>query len=427
MKRALFVLLFLAFAPESETTWGGDWSPLQYVSSFLAWNPLKLPMLDVFILLILIAARDRAPTRRELGVTKAVRVSAGAILVWIIWGVIHSGNTYQMQFQLHTLIQSYVFGFAVAKVLVTPEDFIGLGKVIFFAGLYRSFTCFSVYVARSLAHLPLPEECCTTHHDTVLYVSATVAGIVFLIERNRKRSKSVVFRVLVGIAILLTAIQINNRRLAWVSLVGSVLLLYLLLPKSPLRAKINKRLLLVAPIIGLYVAVGTGRPEKIFSPLRALSSVKSQDDPSTRSRDNENLGLIITGAMNPLMGTGWGHEYIEVDSSLSAGNVGFLQYRYLPHNSVLALLAFTGILGFASTWMVFPVCIFYLVRTYRRVEHQLVRMAAIVGAAEVLAVINQWYGDLGMQSPTGMLIFGTALAAAIRLPAMDVSQKATVR
>jgi hypothetical protein len=415
MKRALYVLFFLSLVPEYPQTWGLLEAPLQWFTRFLEWNPLKLPMIDVLILAILVLAKDRAKRQRTKAMLKTIWLSLGALLVWITWGAINGGNLYQVQFQLHNLIISYVLAFAIAKVLVTPADFLGLGKTLFAAAVYRGCTAIAFYVDKVLVNAPKP-ECCTSHSDSVLFVMGIISAIAYSVEFRGTIKRSAKTIMIVGIVIIVTAIQFNNRRLAWVSLVGALILLYFMLPTNPFKKRINKKLFWIAPVLAVYVVVGTGRPEKIFSPLKALSSVKSDEDKSTKSRDNENAGLLVTLGLHPYMGTGWGQQYIEIDATLSAGTVGFTQYRYLPHNSVLGLLAFTGVLGFASIWMVFPMCTFLLAYTYRRAQLPIVRAASLVGVTEVLVVTNQWYGDLGLTFQLPGLIMASGFAAAIRLP-----------
>jgi O-antigen ligase len=322
-----------------------------------------------------------------------------------------------MQFQLYAYVFSFLFAGAVAKVLATPEDFIWFGKYLWIATLYRACTCISKYMSVVRATGIPPFEA-ITHEDTVIFVLGIIMAIAYMMEMARKlRTRSVV-GLLGGILLLLTAIQCNNRRLAWVSLSACFILIYFFVPPSPLKRRINRYLFRLAPVLVVYVAVGTGRPERVFAPLKALSSVKSEEDSSTRSRDVENVGLLVTLTPNPIMGTGWGIEYTEIDDEFSRGfKQTFQQYRYLPHNSLLGFVAFTGILGFALTWMVFPVAVFQCTRAYSGARSPPIRMVTLVSACIVVMVINQGWGDLGLFAQTPMMVASLAFAAAIRMPA----------
>ena len=430
MKRFLLLLYFLELVPEKADSWGMLPAPLQFITGFggfLQWNPLKLPMFDVLILAIAVLAGDRAKSRRAHQMEKAIWVSLAALLMWVVWGVAMGGDTYQMQFQLHMIILPYAVTFAIAKVLTTPADFYALGKVILAAAVYRAVTCIVYFVnAVALKGGPLP-ACCTSHSDSVLFVLGLVILVVHAIHQHSTIRRSSMVKMVVSFVLILLGIQFNNRRLAWVSLVECLILIYVLLPSGLLKKRINKKLIVAAPILALYVIVGMGRSEKIFLPLQALTSVKSESDNSTKSRDNENAGLITTLAVNPVMGVGWGQKYNEIDASLSAGVSGFVQYRYLPHNSVLALLAFTGALGFAAIWSVFPMAVFLNAYAYRKSHQSAVRTVALVGMAAVLAVVNQWYGDLGSTFELPGLVVASAFAAAIRLPSCADDSAVTVK
>jgi hypothetical protein len=68
---------------------------------------------------------------------------------------------------------------------------------------------------------------------------------------------------------------------------------------------------------------------------------------------------------------------------------------YIPHNSVLGLWAFGGLLGFALLWAMFPVGLFFTVRAYRWARTPLERVAALGAASAQVSYLMQGYGDLG--------------------------------
>jgi O-antigen ligase len=190
-------------------------------------------------------------------------------------------------------------------------------------------------------------------------------------------------------------------------------MLYIALPPGTLRASIKRFVLRVLPWIAVYMAIGWGRPESIFKPLRSLSSVTDRQDASTRSRDAENAGLIYTLMPSPATGIGFGREYTEVDTSLSARI--FLQYRYQPHNSVLGLLAFTGFLGFAGIWMLWPVCVYLASRAIWHARDPTVRAFGLAIMTQLVACLNQMWGDMGFFSTTTLFTMATGFACATHL------------
>jgi hypothetical protein len=97
--------------------------------------------------------------------------------------------------------------------------------------------------------------------------------------------------------------------------------------------------------------------------------------------------------------------------------VGYTQYRYIPHNSVLALLAFTGFGGFIGVFMPIVLAAFFNARTCRASTIPVVRVASVVGVAEIAVCLIQMYGDMGFISVTTLTILATAIATAGRLSA----------
>jgi len=219
-------------------------------------------------------------------------------------------------------------------------------------------------------------------------------------------------------ALIIVGIYLNNRRIAYVSLVAALVFAYAALPPSPLKSRINRRFLPLAPLLAIYVAVGWGRTEGIFKPLASITSANSSEtDLSAKSRDNENMGLIVTFGQARWMGTGWGHEYIEVDDSLAPKS--FLQYKYLPHNSVLGLLAFSGMICFTATWMVFPICSLLAARACRQVRSPTVRLLGMGTLCQVVVCIMQAWGDMGIISYVPTYVMATGFACASHLPAFE--------
>jgi hypothetical protein len=220
------------------------------------------------------------------------------------------------------------------------------------------------------------------------------------------------------VPLILAAIQFNNRRLAWVSLAGSLVALYFIYPPNEVRDRINKHLKRASPFLLAYliagkVAVDSGANIAIFKPVASVFSSSDPNNPSTKSRLAENMGLLITFMPEMYLGTGFGHEYIEVDSTLAATD--FLQYRYVPHNSTLGFLAFAGLLGFLGIWAPFPLSVLLNARAYRDARDPVTRTVASLSMAEAVIFMSQAYGDMGLFIGGPLFTVSVAWAAAARL------------
>jgi hypothetical protein len=394
------------------------WTPARLLGWFMYVWPFKLSLFELACLLILMFGRRGAPIARPL--TRAVQASALALVACVLYGMFvnSDGGTFKPVYtQAFSWGFCLVFTMAAAKSLSTVEDFRRLENAIVWAGVWRA--CMAIIFFMKVRHLwgdARPQQM-TTHEDTMLWVVALVILISRAIEL---RTRQALRPLLWAVPLFITAIQVNNRRLAWASLAASLFVLYAMLPaRSRVTKRVNRWLLLASPVLVLYVAIGMGRTETIFKPLAAFSSMGAgQEDKSTKARENENTSLITMIAERPLLGTGFGHEWIELDDTYTVPVSAFPLYHYCPHNSVLSLLAFCGGLGFAGLWLVIPVSAYLNARTYRRAEDPRVRSVAIIGIVEVVTYLNQAYGDMGAMGPTHIppaTILGCGMAVAARM------------
>ena len=188
--------------------------------------------------------------------------------------------------------------------------------------------------------------------------------------------------------------------------------------RSPGKAKrrLRKAMLAMVPVFGIYLAVGWGRTERIFKPLQAFSTMTTKEDESTISRNYENLGLITTAKQNGwLIGTGWGHQYQPVSMKYDLSR-WFKIWRYIPHNSILGLFAFTGVIGYCGYWLMFPTSMFLNARIAKMGRSALARDVGLIGAVQMIVCVNQYFGDMGLFSYKVVYIMSTSYAIALRMP-----------
>jgi hypothetical protein len=389
--------------------------------------PIKIRPFDLVLAIVLFLSMGKRDARgpRVRPMRSMQFLAAGTTVVWFLLGIARSGGDVRAaSWQIYLVLATILASFTVASTFRTPEHFVLLVKAYVAAGFYRAFMCvlfYALYVHTMVLFPPPPEM--TIHDDSVLWV---VVIMVLVINATESRSRSAALYAALGIPFLMLAIQLNNRRLAWVSLIGSLVAFYALLRPSSSKRRITRGVLYVAPVILAYVAVGWGKSEGIFKPLAAFSSVSTVEDASTKARNVENLGLIATAWQGWFTGTGWGHKYVEVSNKYSIANL-FELWQYVPHNSVLGLFAYTGFLGFLGIWLRVPTAVFVLARTARLAERSIERSAGILGVVTIAICGNQTYGDMGMFMPVTMYTFALAFAAAMRIPSETVAWPATSR
>jgi hypothetical protein len=419
VRRIIALLLFLLFADDAETTYAhnGIYPLFGWVHAIqFAQLPFKFRPFDIFLVLVLLAGmlmRSSGP-KPVLPMRNAILVQGATLVVWFVYGMLRGGDARAASWQTYLMMSAILFTLVVAQRFRTPSHYALLAKVLVVAGIYRAVMLWYAYftVVRPGLIVPFPEFV-TSHDDSVLWVGAI---IIVVIDAFDRRSMAVTARTALLLVLFLGAILWNARRLAWVSLAAGGVVMLALIPRGRLRSRVNMVSLVVAPLLAIYVIVGQGSSSRIFKPLQAFNTVSTEEDGSTRARNNENLGLIATAERSsPLVGTGWGEKYVCLSDKYSIAQF-FELWQYIPHNSILGLLAFTGVLGFAGYWLPFPTAAFFNARVARLARGQAARNCGVLGVALLFVCANQLYGDMGLFYLKPMYVMSACFAMAIRLP-----------
>jgi hypothetical protein len=416
VRRFAAALLFLMFADDGDAMYAKYmFAPFGWVHSVLFLPIAKIRPFDVLMAIVLVAASAKrtSKTPNVAPMRSALLVGAATVVTWFVLGMARGGSLWAASWQVYLMLSSTLVAFTIAATCRTVAHFASLAKVLLAAAAYRAFMCWAFYLTeiRTLHIIPFPEYA-TSHDDTVLWVTALLILAAYALHTNSRKS---LLGAAVFAAFLLGAVAWNARRLAWVSLSLGLLTGAALLQRGMARRRVRRIAIVAAPLIVLYVAVGTGRSERIFRPLQALSSVSTQEDASTKARNVENLGLIATAHGDWITGTGWGHKYIALSDKYSISQY-FDLWPYIPHNSILGLLAFMGTVGFAGYWLAFPTAMFLNARTARFGNVPAARIAGIIGATEMVVCAAQLYGDMGIFSIKTMYVLAGSYALALRLP-----------
>lgn len=420
-RRLVFLLVWLALTPEVDgETFNGKWStPLTTIGTAI-FKPLpgiKFPIWDLvlFATLVLALAESGASKHRAKPVVKSMKVALLSILALWVWGVVCGGDVRQTMWQIHTFVVGIVLAFAISATCRTAKSIATLGKVVLFAAVYRALVLavFYLTIARGLDP---PLQTMTSHDDTPLFVTGMLIVIANAIERRRLTS----FLWMIAACIpLAAAIKWNNRRLAWLSLMVGLAIFYYVLPRTRFKRRMNLLMIGAVPLFCVYVAAGWGRTESVFKPVSSISTMFGKhEDTSSQMRDIENYNLVETLRTNPIVGTGWGHEYKEASVAISIKEV-FEQYRFIPHNSVLGLLAFTGLVGFTTLWQLFVVASFFLAISVRAAASGTIRVAAVLGITTITSFILQMWGDMGWNSLSVEALMAVAIGVATRTPVLS--------
>ncbi len=410
--------------PRTNDTWVSIATPwqaalLENLNTVVGVEWLKISGMEValFVLVVIATLRakvhhaidlqDRVPAPRAL--TVALSISFAAVLWLAVLGAARGGDLRQAFWQFRQMLWMPVIGALLCYALRGPRDFRAMLTLLTAVGCAK--VAMAVYfVFRVSRPLGVEPPTATSHTDTVLYVVVLAIWAALVIDRPS------VGRVLLGAIIwgwILFGIVLNHRRTAFVSLAATMLLL---LAGLSGRARRRAFIAFVAslPLLLPYLALARHRPTGIFGPGNKLVSAIEQKDGSSATRDIENFNLIVTAKQHRVIGTGWGHEYVEQIKGEDISKF-FPQYRYIAHNSVLWLLSIGGFVGFTLLWLPIVVGVYFAARGKAFARTQEERVAAYAVLAIVASFLLQAWADMGVVSWTSSGLLACALVVGGKL------------
>ncbi len=387
-------------------------------------KPLFMSGMDILLgALVLIACQrefggakidriGRVPTPRPL-VRLAFVSLAGTAFVFVT-GALRGGDFGATLWQIDRVVYLPVVFLLCHLGFRGPADHLALGKVVVFAAALRAIAAtiiiHTVYMPPDENGIVSILAYATTHGDSVLFATGFIVLLALAFTSAGRRSMRVVYIVL---PILVLGMISNHRRMVWVQVGLVPIALYLVTPTNALKRKIQRIAAYLSPIALIYVAVGWNSGNSMFKPVRILRTVvDSKSDNSTLWREIENFDLIYTIKGNLLFGTGYGHPW-EMVIPLPA--VEYSLEPYLPHNSILGMLSYSGYFGYAAMTLLWVAGAFFAMRGYYAATKPIDRAAAISCFGLVPIYLIQCWGDLGLGAPNAVYLLAPALALSGKL------------
>lgn len=391
-------------------------SPLEHLGKWLLRNlsanvgvgALGFAVIDVWLLALIAAVLIRR-TRAE--VPPLLKLSFAGFLLAVVGAAVmghHNGADASVSYwQVRQLVFVPVFALLLLSSFRDATDLRWLGRVVVASAAVKAVVGIYFYVVHCLpAGLNPPYV--TTHHDSLHFVVALVIVIAGFLERPVAQTRRMMFLLT---PLLLAVMVLNNRRLGFIALFASILVVFAMAPKTRARLQFARAGLLALPVGLLYLAAGWGSNAGVFRPVRVVQSViEARTDDSTQSREIENRNLVTTLKRNPF-GLGLGMPYDEVEKGPDISGI-FPLYRHIPHNSVLWMIVAFGPLGFLMLLTPFGLSAYYAVRSHRMAVTWVSRLAAVASLAGIFGFFLQAWGDMGTRSWTTIILVSAAIAAA---------------
>jgi hypothetical protein len=340
---------------------------------------------------------------------QACLISMGSLLGLEFYGMIRGGKLTYSLLQMHTMFFMPFMTMFFAYAFKRRADIPILLTTYLTVAMLRALECIYYWATLFRGKVDGGGESgdgsyITTHSDSILAAVAIVICIVSIYQRPSLRHYliSLVVVPLVGIGVVL-----NNRRIAFVAVAMGFFFSYLAANAS-FRHRLHRTLSNLTPIALVYLVAGWGAQGGWAKPVQSLKSVIMQKDTSSATRDIENFNLLETMKQNPLIGSGFGHEYLEKVKAFDISKI-FEAYRYVPHNSILWFWGVGGVVGFTLYWMFLVVGVFFAARLVRMAQTNRQAVMGMTALSAVIAWSSQCFGDMGLMSWMGSLVVASSL------------------
>jgi hypothetical protein len=357
-----------------------------------------------------IDTRGTVPLARPMLI--GVTISLATMLALWMQGLATGGSFFESLLQVQRLVYAVLLMMLMHGAYRGSKDLPTLGMTLVLAAVYRALL--AAYINRTVfnpdgSHISTS----TTHADSRLFASALLLLIIMMNERVRHSTHWTRF---LAMGIILLGMVQNHRRLVWVATAGCLFVVALVSTWTPLKRRIARAGLILMPVVLLYVGAGWNNANSsIFRPVGTIRSIlDSKSDGSTLWRDLENMNLAMNVSAHPFWGVGYGHEYVE-HIKLPDVSQAYPRFKYIPHNSLVALFPFGGPVGVAGVFAMFVTTIFLAARTYHRSASPAIRSAAMLSIILVYLHLNQTYGDIGVIEWLTTFTLGPAMLLAGKL------------
>jgi len=358
-----------------------------------------------------IDSAGRIPTPKPL--MQLAYVSLGATAFTWLYGMVTGGDFKNSLWQLNAVMYCPIVFFLFQYGIRGPADHKAIAKVLLSAALYKALLATWVWQnihgpVDEYTHIAPRVPYATCHADSILFADATLTLIALLLEREKIKLWAAFLLPIYALGMVA-----NNRRLVWVQVILVLVTVYLISKDNPVKRVIRKTLKITSPMIAVYTYLGWGSNNSLFKPVRTLRSVvDAKSDGSSYWRELENFNLVVQMREGLILGTGYGHPYHEF---VAMPAVDYTLEHFVPHNSILGLWAFCGLVGYAGLTMFWAGGVYFAMRAYAAATTGQYRAAALVSFGAVLVWLMMCFGDLGLNLWAGVFTVAPAFAVAGKL------------
>ncbi len=421
-------LLLLLLVPDDRVETVGQWrSPLAVIGDVIHYRldaiagvpGLAVTGMEVILGLLLVVwlrRRVAGAAIDEAGQVPAAAPLRTFVLLYVAGVLLAEGfglarGLPAVPWKLRNLLHPIALALLFLAAFRGPRDHRLLGRVVVFAAAFKA--ALALVVQRiAVVETGGMYDWATSHGDSVL---ASVALFLVLGDAVAHPTRRRLLQATLISALLLDGAVANNRRIFWVMVILTLVVAYAVSPMRGWKLGLTRFLVVAAPVVALYVAVGWNRSGAPFGPVQTLRGiVDSSVNRSSYWREVEDWNIAMSIRQVTWTGTGLGGQYTEImpNDDISGS---YKEYREWPHNNFLGLLLLLGPFGFTAVSALSGLVVFLAFRSFRRATHVDDKVAAFGCLAAVVACHAMSWGDLGSHFPQYKVFMALAIAVAARL------------
>lgn len=383
----------------------------------------------LFTLLILVGHR----------LSKRQRPLLGGPLFWpyccfllcVAWGVLHgltSGGSLKSTVlevrPLWYLFLSYMLAYNLLERKEQVQVFFWL---VILGATFKGWQGVYIFIVQYGGQMHGHNEI-MSHEESFFFVALLLLVMLFCLH-HRRRGQFLV--ALLALPPVIFSTIANDRRADYVALLAGMGVAWCLIfvLKKRLRPLLIALMLFCALLGGAYTLAFShasglaGAPARaVLSVFNAQPTIDKDEYSSNIYRDIENFDLKYTAKQNPLLGYGFGKEFLQ-PVPLPDISEQDPYYTLVPHNTIYWIWMRLGPAGYLALWYLFGALIVrgcIIARTLRDPYLQLV--AIYVVAVAVMEIIVA-YADYQLFFYRNVIYLGLLAGILFKLPTLDAAQQ----
>ncbi len=341
------------------------------------------------------------------------------LVIGIVHGLAHGGNLKIIVVEVRPfwyLFLSYLLAYNSVNLQHHVSTFFWL--VIATAGI-KSLQALYLYIFVLHGDLQGHHEL-MAHEESFFFAGLLLLLLLFCLHH---RYRAQFYAMLLITPCVLIALVVNQRRTDYLALlIGGVVAWSLTFCFQPRSRRALALGMCGCILLGSsYISICSGLTGPFAEPAHAIVSVFCPDATDSVSAESnayraiENYDLLYTAQKSPLLGWGFGRQFLE---PLVLPNISSLDtnYLYIPHNTVYWVWMRLGIVGFAALWWLFGSIIVEGYLTVRQLHDPYLQLVAIYVVAITCMEIIVAFADYQLFAYRNIIFLGLLAGLLLKLP-----------